>query len=148
METAVPSSTPLAAPWRVAPIHQAARQLGVTSRTLRHYEDKGLVRAHRLAGGVRAYDPHAFETLRTVVALREVGLPIAAIRRLMALRSDPAAQKRELGLALAMILEDRKRDVVRLQTMLDTVGSDPAQPPFADHGAGAQESREPPARSR
>jgi len=61
-------------------IQEAAVRLGVTPRAIRFYEEKGLVSPRKETGnGYRVYEEDDIEKLRWVVALRELGLPLAAI---------------------------------------------------------------------
>jgi len=61
-------------------IQEVARMTGVTSRTLRHYDDIGLVSPSRVgAGGIRFYDADALVRLQRVLLLRELGLGLPAI---------------------------------------------------------------------
>ena len=72
-------------------IQEVARLTGVTSRTLRHYDDIGLVRPSSLgAGGIRRYDAEALVRLQRVLLLRELGLGLPAIARVLEGRTDDA----------------------------------------------------------
>lgn len=121
-------SFPLRAPVRLVSIGDLARRLGVTTRALRHYQDQGLVRSHRLSGNVRGYDAEAVERLETVIALRAVGLPIAAIRTVLDLRDEPQAQSQALREALSAALEAQRDQVCRLQDMLGRMDEPPRAP--------------------
>ncbi|USQ97395.1 MerR family transcriptional regulator [Caulobacter sp. RL271] len=116
---------PLRAPVRLVSIGDLARQLGVTPRALRHYQDRGLVRSHRLSGNVRGYDAEAVEQLETITALRAVGLPIAAIRQVLELRDRPEAQADALREALSGVLQARRDQVTRLEEMLEEASASP-----------------------
>jgi DNA-binding transcriptional MerR regulator len=76
-------------------IGQLAAETGLTVRTLRHFEDKGLLgRVARSGAGQRRYGRHEVERLYQVIALRAFGLPLAQIAAV--LDSPPT-----LGQALA-----------------------------------------------
>ena len=111
---------------RFVPIAQLAQRLGVTARTLRHYQDQGLIRSHRIAHNTRAYDLETVAAVEAIVALREVDLSIAAIREILSLRSDPPAQAAALRSALSEVLTDKLRQVAQVQHMLRAL---PAEPP-------------------
>jgi MerR family transcriptional regulator, repressor of the yfmOP operon len=51
------------------PINQVARDLGISSRTLRYYEEKGLVRAQPRTGGSRRYGD---DEISRVVRIRDL----------------------------------------------------------------------------
>lgn len=122
-------SRPPMAPMRLVEIGDAARSLGVTTRTLRHYQDQGLVRSHRLARNVRGYDLGTLEQLRAIVALRAVGLPISAIRTILTLRDEPEAQARALRTALAEALTEQQAQIQRLTVLAGCMAAEDALPP-------------------
>lgn len=62
---------------------EAAKALGVTTRALRLYEQKGLVRPLRTQAGWRAYGPEALARLHQILALKRLGLGLAEIGDLL-----------------------------------------------------------------
>ncbi|TPW65908.1 MerR family transcriptional regulator, partial [Schumannella sp. 10F1B-5-1] len=61
----------------------------MTSRTLRHYDDVGLVRPSGVgAGGIRIYDAAALVRLQRVLLLRELGLGLPAIAEVLDGQTD------------------------------------------------------------
>ncbi len=61
-------------------IQQVARMSGVTARTLRYYDEIGLVRpAHLGANGYRFYEYEQLLRLQHVLLLRELGMDLASI---------------------------------------------------------------------
>jgi DNA-binding transcriptional MerR regulator len=61
-------------------IAELARQAGVSARTIRYYEELGLVRASsRGPGGRRLYDADAAERLRFIARLKTLGLTLDEI---------------------------------------------------------------------
>lgn len=74
--------TVLAMEWS---IQQIARLAGTTSRTLRHYDELGLVPPSRIGdNGYRYYDELALVRLQRVLLLRELGLGLAEIGDVLA----------------------------------------------------------------
>jgi DNA-binding transcriptional MerR regulator len=68
-----------------------ARATGNTVRTIRFYEEQGLLRPAVVSeGGHRRYDTEALEKLRLIADLRELGLPLAEIRTVLDLRAGCA----------------------------------------------------------
>ncbi len=63
-------------------IGQMAREAGVSPRTLRYYEEQGLLAPQRTDAGYRVYGETDARRLAQVLALRACGLPLATIRRL------------------------------------------------------------------
>lgn len=73
-------------------IQEIARIAGTTSRTLRHYEQVGLLEpAGRAPGGARRYDQDALVRLQRILLLRDLGMALADIGG--ALRSEPDAAR-------------------------------------------------------
>ena len=55
-------------------IQEIAKLAGTTSRTLRHYDDLGLLPPTRIGGnGYRYYDEAALVRLQRIMLLRELG---------------------------------------------------------------------------
>jgi DNA-binding transcriptional MerR regulator len=76
-------------------IQDIARLAGTTSRTLRHYDDVGLVKPSRIgSNGYRYYDADALVRLQRVLLLRELGLGIPAIGEVLAGQRDDTAALR------------------------------------------------------
>ncbi|MDQ1058656.1 DNA-binding transcriptional MerR regulator [Arthrobacter globiformis] len=72
-------------------IQQIARIAGTTSRTLRHYDDIGLLRPSRIArNGYRHYDQEALIQLQRILLLRELGLGLPVIAEVLGKESDAA----------------------------------------------------------
>ncbi|MFI0712088.1 MerR family transcriptional regulator [Streptomyces inhibens] len=61
-------------------IGDAAAAVGLTPRTLRYYEQQGLVEARRTPAGHREYDAEDIRRLRAVRELREAGLTVGDVR--------------------------------------------------------------------
>ena len=68
-----------------------ARATGNTVRTIRFYEEQGLLRPAVVSeGGHRRYTGEDLEKLRLIADLRELGLPLAEIRTVLDLRAGCA----------------------------------------------------------
>jgi DNA-binding transcriptional MerR regulator len=63
---------------------QAARRLGVSTKALRLYEQRGLVAPARTPAGWRAYGPSEVARLAEIAALRGLGLSLAEVARVLA----------------------------------------------------------------
>src|SRR6476620_631623 len=73
-------------------IQDVARLAGTTSRTLRHYDDIGLLKPSRVGGnGYRYYDGAALLQLQRILLLRELGLGLPAIAEVFQRHADPVA---------------------------------------------------------
>ncbi len=87
----------------------AASWLGISSKALRLYEDRGLVTPGRTAAGWRVYDTAALARAADIVALRQLGLSLMEVGRVL------AGDHRDLGIALEthqMVLKARQEGLV------------------------------------
>ncbi len=84
-------------------IGELAKSLGVTPKTIRHYEKAGLIpEAIRDGNGYRNFSPEAVQRARLVVGLRAWDLSIAVIKSVLVERADGTLRQRVLG-----VLEER-----------------------------------------
>ena len=117
-------------------IVEVARQAGISSRTLRHYDELGLVPpAYVGTNGYRYYERAQLHRLQEVLVLRELGLPLDAVARVLDGTHDRAAVLREHRAALLA-----ERD--RIERLADTVGRTIAEIDGQD-GAPAMAGRTP-----
>ena len=71
-------------------IGQLAKMASVSTRTLRYYEDQGLLTPGRTASGYRSYRASDAKRLAQILSMRACGLPLTTIRGLLD-SSNPAA---------------------------------------------------------
>ena len=82
-----------AADWSIQDI---ARIAGTTSRTLRHYDELGLLAPSRIgANGYRHYDRDSLVRLQRILLLRDLGLGLPAIARVLDDRQDAVPALRD-----------------------------------------------------
>ncbi|MEV4683659.1 MerR family transcriptional regulator [Streptomyces kurssanovii] len=71
------------------PIAEVARMSGVTARTLRHYDEIGLLPPARIgASGHRYYEEHQLLLLQQILVLRALGVGLPEIGRILAEQVD------------------------------------------------------------
>lgn len=71
------------------PISEVARMSGVTARTLRHYDDTGLLPPARIgANGHRYYEEHQLLRLQQILVLRALGVGLPEIGRILSEQVD------------------------------------------------------------
>ncbi|BAU87461.1 merR family transcriptional regulator [Streptomyces laurentii] len=71
------------------PISEVARMSGVTARTLRHYDEIGLMTPSRIgAGGLRYYEEPQILRLQQILVLRSLGVGLSEIDRILSERVD------------------------------------------------------------
>ncbi|MFC4334294.1 MerR family transcriptional regulator [Salininema proteolyticum] len=109
--------TPEAMPQETWPIGEVAEMAGVSTRTLRHYDAKGLLKpSHVRHGGIRCYGPGELLRLQEILLLRRLGLGLEAIAAVLAGETDRVEALKGHRRALRS-----ERD--RLGRLLDTVDS-------------------------
>ncbi|WP_287159859.1 MerR family transcriptional regulator [Mesorhizobium sp.] len=74
---------------------EAAKQLGVSAKALRLYEERGLVAPIRTTAGWRAYGPDEMNRAAEIVALRSLGFSLAQVGRV--LKGDPCGMETALA---------------------------------------------------
>ncbi|HVP29951.1 MAG TPA: MerR family transcriptional regulator [Myxococcota bacterium] len=73
---------------RLRSIREVCAATGLTARTIRYYEELGLLPGvRRRAGGRRVYGEDELERLRFIQRLKALGLPLTAIRELNAVHA-------------------------------------------------------------
>jgi Cu(I)-responsive transcriptional regulator len=111
-------------------IGQAAAAAGVTAKTIRHYEQIGLLPAPaRTAAGYRQYSAHDLSALRFIRQARRLGFSLEQIAALVGLWRDPHRASREVrALALQHVaeLEQKMAEVAAMkQSLQDLVAACP-----------------------
>lgn len=65
-------------------VGELAKETGLTTKTIRFYEEIGLIKqAERAENGYRNYPIEMIEELRIIKTVRDLGLPIPEIKKLM-----------------------------------------------------------------
>ena len=97
----------------LARVGEVAERLGVSPRTIKYYEELGLIEPEaRSPGGFRLYSEEDVRRLERVLRMKGIGYSLAAIRELLAVRD--AAQEADKATVLrtaAERLKDREREV-------------------------------------
>ena len=108
-------------------ISEAARRSGLNSKTIRYYEEIGLIApARRGDNGYRQYESGAVEELKFLCRAREVGFDLEECRQLLALHGDSGRRSRrarELVLEKSAQLQQRIDALRAMQTVLEDMAS-------------------------
>ncbi len=108
--------------WTIA---QIAEEFGITHRTVRHYEDLGLITPER-RGTVRHYHRRDRTRLNLILRGKRLGFPLEEIRTIIDLYDAPRGKRSQLEYVLGQIderradLEQRRRDIEDALAELDT----------------------------
>ncbi len=99
--------------WSIA---QVAAEFGVTHRTVRHYEDLGLISPER-HGTRRVFHRRDRTRLALILRGKRLGFPLEEIRTIIDLYDAPRGKTSQLEYAIAQArirrvdLEERRRDI-------------------------------------
>jgi DNA-binding transcriptional MerR regulator len=100
-------------------VQQIARSAGTTSRTLRHYDDVGLLKPSRTgANGYRFYDQASLVRLQRILLLRDLGLGLPAIAEV--LDHEPDAEQ-ALGRHLDWLRQEQDRLARQIASVRQTI---------------------------
>lgn len=127
-------------------IGEAARESGVSSKKIRHYESLGLLKeAKRTYAGYRIYDANDVHTLRFVRRARDLGFSMKQIEQLLSLwqnRRRSSSDVRRVAQAHIAELDQKINELQAMRrTLVDLVhhchGDHRPECPILDDLAGA-----------
>lgn len=103
-------------------IQEIARLAGTTSRTLRHYDDIGLLAPSRIAhNGYRHYDQAALVRLQRILLLRELGLGLPQIGDVLS--REGVREASALETHLAYLREEQSRLTRQIASVETTINA-------------------------
>ena len=100
-----------------ARIGELAKEYGVTLRTLRFYEDKGLLAPHR-DGTTRLYARRDVAKLKLILLGRKVGFSLREVKQMLDLYDPSGTNAKQLKLAL----DKSEKQLVRLEKQRADIG--------------------------
>ena len=106
-------------------ISDLAQELDVTTRTIRFYEEQGMLSPQR-RGQERIYSPRDRVTLKLILRGKRLGFSLAECKTLIELYDPQAGNKKQLHSMLSLIAERRLQleqqilDIRQMQLELDT----------------------------
>ncbi|MAZ84821.1 MerR family DNA-binding transcriptional regulator [Pseudohoeflea suaedae] len=107
-------------------ITELTREFGISTRTLRYYEDEGLIQPER-RGRTRLYRSADRHLIQEILRGRRVGLSIAEIREIIQVYKDPPGEAGQLRLLMRKVEEKReelrqkRKDIDDTLTELDNI---------------------------
>ena len=103
-------------------ISQAAQLTGLSSKTIRDYEQAGLIAApERSANGYRQYSAAHIDTLHFIKHAREVDFSLAQIAELLALRNNPDRASADVKALVGEHIRTLQQKIARLSAMETTL---------------------------
>jgi DNA-binding transcriptional MerR regulator len=116
-------------------IGELAHATGVSTRSLRYYEEQGLIRSTRTAGGWREFDASMVERVVMIQHLLAAGLGSSTINELLpCLEASPVERTGVMEALLAQEvarLEAKRRDLDRELEVLQALRRDVSVPSMA-----------------
>ena len=103
---------------RTYSIAELAREFGVTTRTIRFYEDEEMLSPLR-DGQRRIYRPRDRTRLKLILRGKRLGFPLAEVREIVNLYDAPQGEDAQLHLFLAKIA-DRRRELEAKRQDIET----------------------------
>ena len=100
-------------------ISELAREFGVTTRTIRYYEDRGLIRPAR-KGRQRVYAPGDRARLELILRGKRLGLPLKEVGEIIEMYNVDRGEARQLQHLCTRIQEDRAM-LLRQRAEIDTL---------------------------
>ena len=103
-------------------VGEVAERLGVSPRTIKYYEEIGLVEPEgRSQGGFRLYGEREVERLERILRMKGMGYSLAAIREILAVRdvAQEADKVTVLGTATERLKEREREAAERIRQMRD-----------------------------
>jgi MerR family transcriptional regulator, repressor of the yfmOP operon len=104
-------------------VRDAAERLGVTPRTLKYYEERGLVTPGRSEGRYRLYDENDLERFGRILRLRSLGFSLHGIVEMLKrpLEKTKAGQNRYSPDSLADIRQGLQQQLDAIDTRIESV---------------------------
>lgn len=105
-------------------IGEAARLSGMNAKTIRYYEDVGLIQpAGRTAAGYRDYSDTDVHMLQFLARARGLGFSVNVCRELLSLYRDRSRASADVKALASSHVDEISRKIDELQSMKDTLQS-------------------------
>ncbi|OLP60544.1 MerR family transcriptional regulator [Xaviernesmea oryzae] len=91
-------------------ITELTREFGVSTRTLRYYEDEGLIHPER-RGRTRLFRPMDRRLIQEILRGRRIGFTVAEIREIIQVYKESTGESGQLKLIMKRV-EDKRADLI------------------------------------
>ena len=102
-------------------IGNAAEKSGLSAKTIRYYEDIGLLQADRAGNGYRDYSMSDVHRLRFLQRSRSLGFSVEECRQLLSLYSDKDRESASVKAIAKAKLTEIDRKLAELTELRDTL---------------------------
>ena len=104
-------------------VGDVAEKLGVSRRTIKYYEELGLVEPEeRSEGGFRRYGPAAVRRMEIILRLKGIGFSLSAIREILEIRDT--AQEATKEAVLSETIEHLEKQRAEVETRVGRIRED------------------------
>ncbi len=120
-------------------IKDMEREFGLTLRTLRYYEERGLVRPIR-RGAMRVYSAADRDRLKLITRFKTLGFPLVEVKQIIDLLESPRGRRKNLqGLRSRLsdqreILLEQCRELEKILELMEETMTEVDGAIFADEG--------------
>jgi len=104
-------------------ISEVAKATDLPAKTIRYYEEIGLVHPHRSANGYRSFVETDLHKLRFLARARSLGFPIEDCRSLLALWADRSRASADVRRIAQNHLTEIENKITTLKAMQNTLTS-------------------------
>ena len=102
-------------------IKDVSAATGLPAKTIRYYEDIGLIAPQRGTNGYRVFSPNDVHKLAFLARARSLGFPVESCRSLLALYDDKGRASADVKAIAEKHLSEIDRKVDELTTMRETL---------------------------
>ena len=102
-------------------ITELTREFGISTRTVRFYEDEGLLHPSR-RGRTRLFRPVDRRLLMFILRGKRLGFSIAEIREILAMYKEPPGEEGQLRLLIQRVSEKREQLKQKRRDIDETIG--------------------------
>ncbi|MDF1728223.1 MAG: Cu(I)-responsive transcriptional regulator [Sulfitobacter sp.] len=103
-------------------ISQVSTATGLPAKTIRYYEEIGLIRPDRAENGYRSFAAREVHKLAFLARARSLGFPVESCRSLLALYDDPDRASADVKQIARQHLDEIEAKIAALSAMRDTLG--------------------------
>ncbi len=98
-------------------IQQVAKKLNITTRTIRHYEELGIIKSNRLENNYRVYDAENYDKLKFLVRARSLGFSLKECKELIKLFENDTRKSASVRDIAKKKLNDLKLQIKELDNL-------------------------------
>ena len=98
-------------------IGEVSEHTGLSLRTIRYYEEEGLITSERSAGGQRWYTDQDIVYLKRIIELKGLGFSLSEIRRIIELKAEDESGNKRRAELLSQYRQKISEDMKKLEVL-------------------------------